>query len=336
MKNGIALFAMSTAMLSACTSGVEYNRTPLTVETETVRTSDFVNSKSYVGTIVEDESISVSFTGMGTIKRVLVSEGQSVTEGQLLAEMDDSQARNMLEMAQVTCHQAEDAIARYRQLYDKGSLPEAKWIEAQSNLEQMRVAVKSAEKNLADCRLLSPVSGIVGVKNMNAGMTALPSQPVLTIYQINKVKVKVAIPECEIAFITPQTHSHISVAAARVNAEGGRIEKGIIADALTHTYNINILMPNADHRLLPGMVCNVELGTGESNSLSLPVRCVQQSVDGSHFVWIVEGDKVASRSVSLGKLNGNRIEITSGLFAGDKVITSGFQKVSNGDVVITK
>lgn len=339
MNKKIAMVALVAALLSSCTKSAEQRVEPLLVVTETVGASSLSNVKNYVGTIEEEESVSVSFTGMGILKRVMVGEGETVAQGQILAEIDDSQARNMLEIAQASCNQAEDAIGRYKQLYEKGSLPESKWIEAQSKLDEARVSVKSAEKNLADCRLVAPVSGVVGAKQANAGMTVLPSQSVLTIYRINNVKVKVAIPEREIAGINASTESRVSVEAAGVSVKGGRIEKGIVADALTHTYNIHIVLPNADHKMLPGMVCNVEINSNgaDKGSYSLPVRCIQQSVDGKNFVWRVDdGDKVCRQDVKIGSQSGNRVVITEGLEEGMRVITAGYQKVSEGDMVKTQ
>lgn len=333
------LFSLGAILLLvACQQTQNYQVEPLCVETEMVKSNTSTHGRSYVGIIEEEESVSVSFTGMGTLKRVLVSEGQTVSEGQLLAELDDTQARNMLDAAKATATQAEDAIARYKQLYDKGSLAEAKWIEAQSKLDQVQATLKSAEKNLADCRLYAPMSGVVGAKQLTAGATALPSQTVLTIYKINKVKVKVSIPESEIAAIDASTPSSVEVTAANIKLQGGAIEKGIIADPLTHTYNIRINLANPEKKLLPGMVCNVALNTSKntSSTFTLPVRCIQQSADGEHFVWTACEGKAHRQSVTLGELQGNRIVIASGITDGNHVIVSGYQKVSEGQQVYEK
>lgn len=321
--------------LASCSQKQAYQTEALVVETESVSASQEVEQQSYVGTVEEEEAVSVSFTSMGTLKRVLVSEGQTVSRGQLLAELDDTQARNVLEGAEASVRQAEDAISRYKQLYDKGSLAESKWIEAQSKLDQAHASLKAAQKNLEDCLLKAPTAGIIGAKQLTAGATALPSQPVVTIYKINNVKVKVAIPEREMASISTTTPSRIEVAAAGVTVAGGRIEKGVVADGLTHTYDIRIVTPNADHRLLPGMVCQVALSPelpapAAASLLTLPIRCVQQSADGQHFVWVVSDQQAHRQPVTLGRTQGNRIEITSGLQPGMQVITAGYQKVSEG------
>lgn len=341
--NKISLISVITlGLLTACSKQQNYSVEPLAVETEIVSAGQEAGIRNYVGTVEEEESVSVSFLGTGTLKRITVSEGQAVHQGQLLAEIDDTQARNLLETARASYTQAEDAIARYKQLYDKGSLPEAKWIEAQSKLDQAKSSLQMAEKNLADCRLTAPMNGIVGKKMMTAGMTVLPSEPVLSIYKINNVKVKVSVPECEIADITAKTSSKITVPAIRQTVDGGEIEKGIVADALTHTYDVRIQVNNKDQKLLPGMACEVKLDVEDTNAdnessqkvITVPVRCVQQSADGNCFVWVVSAEQTACRQiVSLGQTIGNRIEVKSGLKGGEKVIIRGYQKVSENSAV---
>jgi len=344
MKKIILNLLLAAVLFSSCEQKKVYEVEPPKVVTETVgeATCEGPANRSYVGTVEEGESVSMSFTSMGTLKRVLVSEGQAVSVGQLLAELDDTQARNLLDGAKASAHQAEDAIARYKQLYDKGSLAESKWVEAQSKLEEARASLRGAEKTLADCRLTASMAGVVGEKQAHAGSTVLPSQSVLTIYGISHVKVKVSVPENEIAQITSDTPSHIEVPSLHLQLEGGKIEKGIVADQLTHTYDIRIRLNNPEMKLLPGMVCQVTLGDGNTADgapapFTVPVRCIQQAADGKHFVWVVDDDKTAQRQdVTIGDLTGNRIAITSGLSAGQKVIITGYQKVSEGQSVNCK
>ena len=295
-------------------------------------------SQNYVGIVEEREATAVSFTGMGVVRRVLVSEGQAVGRGQLIAEMDNTQARNMLSGAEAQMAQANDALARYKMLHDAGSLPEVQWVEIQSKVAQAKSQLAIAKKNLADCRLVAPVSGIIGKKNVGAGETAMPSQAVVTILDISSVKVKVAIPETEMNTITPSTQSVVSVEAVQERMPGGRIEKGVLADALTHTYDVRINVKNPNRKLLPGMVANVRFTattTSQANQQSLPVTAVQKSADGSLFVWTISKDSTAHRTpVSIGETLGNRIVITDGLQAGQRVVTEGYQKLSEGTKVV--
>jgi RND family efflux transporter MFP subunit len=117
------------------------------------------------------------------------------------------------------------------------------------------------------------------------------------------------------------------------------IEKGVQADALTHTYDIRIHVANPDRRLLPGMVATVTLGQTHSpaytRQVTLPVTSVQKSADGTFFVWVVANDSTVHRAkVTTGHTSGNRIAVTSGVAQGERVVTEGYQKLSEGTKVI--
>lgn len=331
---------LSALLICSCTGKKEQEaKAPIRVKTEVASTATSVNGQTYVGMVEEQEATAVSFTGMGVVKRVLVNEGQAVAKGQLIAEMDDTQARNLLSGAEAQMTQANDALERFKMLHDAGSLPEVQWVEIQSKVAQAKSQLNVAKKNLADCRLVAPVSGIIGKKMIGAGETALPSQAVVSILDISSVKVKVAIPEAEIGGISGNTSSIIKVEAIGSSFEGGRIEKGVQADALTHTYDIRINVANRERKLLPGMVASVSFGSEKSEvkteQLSMPVTAVQKKADGSLFVWTIEKDSTAHRTtITTGETLGNRIVVTTGISEGERIVTEGYQKLSENTKVI--
>ncbi|MBO4741645.1 MAG: efflux RND transporter periplasmic adaptor subunit, partial [Bacteroidales bacterium] len=204
---------------------MQEDKAPTRVQTEVVSTSLSTNGQTYVGIVEEREATAVSFTGMGVVRRMLVNEGQPVAKGQLLAEMDNTQARNVLNGAEAQMNQANDALARYTMLHDNGSLPEVQWVEIQSKVAQAKSQLEVARKNFDDCQLTAPVSGIIGKKMMGVGETAMPSQAVVNILDISTVKVKVSIPESEVSGINAHTPSVIKVEAINHSFEGGPIEK---------------------------------------------------------------------------------------------------------------
>ena len=330
---------LAAILLSSCTDKKEQNaKAPTRVKTQVVSPGMVDNAQTYVGIVEEREATAVSFTGMGVIKRMLVNEGQAVGRGQLIAEMDDTQARNLLSGAEAQMTQANDAIERYKMLHDNGSLPEVQWVEIQSKVAQAKSQLEVAKKNLADCRLTAPVSGIIGKKQIGAGETALPSQAVVSILDISTVKVKVAVPEAEIGGINPSTPTSIMVEAINGSYQGGRIEKGVQADALTHTYDIRINVANSDRKLLPGMVASVRFiseGSQAIGSKMIPVTAVQKKSDGSLFAWTVSKDSTAHRTaVTIGQTQGNYVCVIDGLNIGDRIAIEGYQKLSEGTKVV--
>lgn len=294
----------------------------------------------YVGVIEESSSTAVSFTGSGLITRMDVEEGQYVRKGQFLSQLDTTQASHVVSNARAQLSQARDAYKRMKEMYADGALPEIKWVEVQTQVEQAETMYDAAVKNRRDCTVYAPISGVVGKKTLRVGETALPAQPICTILDINHVRVRVGVPEKEFSSITPSTPSNIYIEALNKLVKGGRIEKGVSADLVTHTYDMLIHLNNPDHLLLPGMICKVEVLNSNSSEntasspLSVPVKSVCRASDGEMYVWTIEKGQSRRQPVVTGDAIGNDIQIVSGLSPESLVITEGFQKVSDGTHVV--
>ena len=344
MKARILTLLIIPLFAASCGTKQEHKeKAPIRVKTELVSAEAPSGGQTYVGVVEEAQATAVSFTGMGIVRRVYVREGQAVSRGQLIAEMDDTQARNLLAGAQASVEQAEDALQRYSLLHERGSLTDAQWVEIQSKVAQARSQLAVAKKNVADCRLTAPVGGIVGRKNVSAGETAMTSQAVVTILDISSVRVKFSVPETDIQAIRPNTPTLVSVEALGKSFSGGVIEKGVQADALTHTYDVRVRVNNSGRTLLPGMVAKVEISGNKTEAFSaprqtfvpsLPLTAVQRRADGSLFVWTIDASGLAHRTpVEIGAAVGNRIEIVEGLSSKERVVVEGYQKLSEGSKV---
>lgn len=334
MKKRMLWFAL-VGILCACSDKSGQKESPtVKVCTETVRYGNDYRLKPYVGQAEANTSTSVSFPTAGTLGRVYVEEGQAVKAGQLLAEINPTLLQKALQSAEALLSQARDAYDRMKYLHETNSLPEIQWVETQSKLSQAQSAYDIARKNLEDCRLLAPISGVVGRKFVQTGETVMPAQPVMTVLDINKVKVNVSIPEKEIGGIHADTECGVYVAALDgASFKGGRIVKSVQSDPMTHTYPISIHVDNPGGLLLPGMVCDVTFGQTGTPALSVPITAVMAGTGDSRYVWVVENGTAKRKDIRTGMAYGGRIVVTEGLQAGDSVIVKGMQKLSNGSKV---
>lgn len=346
---------LAIMVVCGCGKKKEEKVQPVRVKTETVGMSGAASGQSYTGTVEEMNGVSLSFTVGGTLKQLLVDEGQMVDKGQLIAVTDGQDQRNLLETSQANVQnakaayaQALDACKRMKMIHDKGSLSDIKWVEAQSNLERAKAAVDAAQaqsriasKSVGDTRLFAPFSGYISHKNVEIGQTVAPGQAVVNLVRIDNVKVKVSVPETEISSIPNGSAVRIRVDALGNRMFTGRItEKNVSGNALSHTYDVKAVVANGDHKLLPGMIAEVTTMAAApassrpvSRSMALPAGIIQLNSDNRTFVWTVVGGKAQKTFVTTGENIGDKIAITGGLRPGDKVITDGQQKVSTGMAV---
>src|ERR1017187_3020359 len=155
--------AMALLMLVACNPKQNQDRLPgteaITVTTVMVKKEKVVTTLQYSGTVEAYQSIPLTFQTTGTVEKVLVEAGDAVQKGQFLATLDQTDAKNMYEMTLSQYQQAKDAYDRLKSVHDKGSLPEIKWVEMESKLEQAQSSLNLAKNNLDKCNMYAPVNG---------------------------------------------------------------------------------------------------------------------------------------------------------------------------------
>ncbi len=334
-RNGKAfayLFLAIWSMTSiGCTSSSKEERAvrEIPVKTWTVSLREGVYTRSYIGEIEGESSSSLSFQVPGYVECIYVKEGQRVERGELLARLDETTLQSTYDAALSTLKQAEDAYTRMEQLHKSGSLPEIKWVEVQSSLQQARSMEQIAKKNLKDVELRAPYSGIIAQKNIDTGSTVLPGVPAFKLMKIDWVNVNISVPENEVADVKMGADVTVTVAALGGKSFSGKItEKGIAADPLAHTYKALARIENRQGELLPGMVCVVNMGSRNNSQIVIPNSVVQVDYNGDHFVWLCCDGVAVKQTVSVGALSGNGVVISSGLAVGDKVIVEGASKVS--------
>ena len=295
---------------------------------------------SYSGTVEEENGVALSFSVGGTIRQLCVKVGDRVRRGQLIASVDPTSAKNAYDMAHSTRLQADDAFRRMRQLHDKGSLPEIKWVEAQSQLQQAVSAEAIARKSLADCQLYAPMGGVIAEKSMEIGQNVAPGMPIARLVITQTLNVRISVPESEVAAIHVRQRARIRVEALSDSwIDGYVVEKGVVADPVTRSYSVKIRLTGSTAGLLPGMVSSVILGpvpTSASESVVIPSRLVQLADDNSCFVWVAEGGKAVRRTVVCGSYQSSGVTIENGLRRGDRIIVEGQQKVCSGTPVKSK
>lgn len=302
-------------------------RMPLTVEVMVTDTVSGHLTRVYVGEVEEKLSVSLSFPVGGRVERVYVHEGDHVKAGQILAVANSANAQNAYNSAKASLQQAEDAYNRLKKVYEQGSLAEVKWVEMQATLEKARSVEQIAKKQLEDCTLTAPFSGVVGTCNAKIGGNVLPGEPAVTLLDMGSVSVIFSVPESEINSVVVGNEAYVCVPALNNRMLTGRItERSVAASRVAHSYQVKIAFPNPDKSLLPGMVCKVMLDQPDNQGFIVPAKCVQTRPEGLS-VWVVENGRAQRRLITSTQFVANGVLVSSGLYPGDTIITAGMQKL---------
>lgn len=338
-----ALVMGALILLSGCSGSDDAGtQQSIKVKTSVIQTSESNMSQAYSATIEEENGTALSFSVGGTIVKLVVNEGQSVSKGQLIATLDDTSLSNSYTSAKAGLDQAKDAYNRMKQLHDAGSLAEIKWIETETQLSQAEAAYEIARKNLNDTKLYAPYSGVISEKAAEVGQNVNAGTTVVKIVTARQLDAKIAVPETEIASMTIGQAADITVQALGGRTFHGTVrEKGVVANASSRSYDVKIRVQDAPADLLPGMVASVvmannskkEAADAEPKAIVIPADIVQLADDNRNFLWVVEDGKASRRFITIGEYTANGVTVVDGLASGDVVIVEGQQKVCDGTAV---
>ena len=381
------------ATLSACRQEVhaksELPAIPVQVRKPTV--VDRAESVSASGSVEGSETADVAFLVGGKVSRVLVEEGQHVSKGQLLAEIEPTDYRNAfnaaaaqkdaaqaaaekaeaglrkqeLEQARIEFERSRDEYDRMKFLVERKSLPpndfqkvEAAYNAARERYEQAQEGTRKEDraaaaaqaraalaqtneeqKRLNDTRLLAPISGNISMRKVDPGQTVSAGSPVFSIVDLNPAKVRVGVPEAEIAKVTLGAKATVMMPSLGGRQFAGRVGIiGVASEPTSRTYTVKIIVPNPGPVLLAGMVAEAQIfGRATTHALTVPGEAIVQDPQGAPtvFVYFPDGKRVYARKVEVGPPIGNEVEIRAGLTGDEQVVVSGQQKLREGMMVET-
>ena len=260
------------------------------------------------------------------IQKINVDVGSFVTKGQILAEMDQVQlTQQKLQLAN-----AEKELKRLKQLYEQGGLSQSDYEAAELQYNVAKATCENLEQNTI---LRSPITGVVTARNYDRGDMYAMAAPIFTVQQITPVKLLVGVSETDYTKVKVGQQVSIVADALPGKTIAGKVNKIYpTMEAASHTFNVEVLVPNVDKALRPGMYCKVTVNFGDRTNPVVPDEAVvKQLGSGQRFVYVLNGDgTVRSSAVELGRHFGTSYEILSGVAAGDSVAVSGASALKDG------
>ena len=265
----------------------------------------------------------------GRIQKLNVEVGDFVSQGQVLAEMD----RVQLDQAGLKLRNDETELERVRALLAQGGISQADFDQLELACNVSRSNYRNIEENTI---LRSPVSGVVTARNYDRGDMYAMAQPIYTVQQITPVKILVGISETD--YTRVRKGQKVSISA---DALPGKTFEGTVnrlhptMDALTHTFNAEVLVPNARRELRPGMYVRVTVNFGDNYNIAVPDIAISKLQGaGTRTVFVIDEDGVAAmKVVTLGRHFDGKYEILSGLQEGERVVVKGNSSLKAGQKV---
>lgn len=340
-----ALGFAAMAVLSSCSASddkkAEKSQEEVlpTVKVAQVEEREVEQLGTYTATVEAQVVNNISSNMPNRIKQILVDEGQRVSAGQKVVVLDDvntfsyetqvNNAEANLKNVEVNYNRAVELLKIGGGTKQQVDAMEIQLVNAKNALAQAQRALRNARENTV---LTSPISGVVTARNYDPGdMTG--NLPILTVARVQPVKIVINVTESEL----PRIHKGMP-ATIRFDTYGDEEFKGTVAtvmptvDAASRTFGVEITMPNADGRVLPGMFGRVTLNLGTAERVVVPDKAVvKQQGSGNQYVYVLNPDNTVSyNQVQLGRRMGDEYELLSGVEPGSIVVTTGQAKLANG------
>jgi len=331
---------------------------PVAVAVATVTPGDIQIRIPAIGTVTTLANVTVRTQISGTLQKILFTEGQLVRSGDVLAQIDPRPYEAALQTAEGNLRRDQSLLAnarldlkRYEGLVKEDSIA-AQQLDTQralvdqyaGTIESDEGQVKTAQVNLVFTRIVSPVSGRVGIRQVDQGNYVTPGDTngIVVVNQVQPISVIFSIPEDNVAALLKKVRQGATMKVeAYDRADAVKLAEGKLAtidnsiDTTTGTVKLRAQFENADGALFPNQFVNVSLLLDlQQNQLIMPNAAVRRGAPNgivSTFVYRVNPDRTVSvRPVTLGTADGERVAVTSGVAAGDVVVTEGGDRLRDG------
>jgi RND family efflux transporter MFP subunit len=291
------------------------------------------------GKIDAEENITISAKMPATVTRILVKAGKQVKTGELLAELDNSTIIAGIEELKTGMQLANTLYEKQKALWDQKIGTEVQYLQAKSQKESLDKKLATLYEQLEMTKIKSPINGMVDEVMLRIGQTTAPGAPGIRIVNMGTLKAKAEVAEAyasrikegnDVKILFPDTKKEI---LARVTYSGK------VINAMNRSFTVEAAL-DGNQDLHPNMLAVLKIADYRNDSaIVVPINTVQNSEEGQ-FVMIAKqsGNKVFAerRAVKQGLSYNGNVEILSGLTVGDKVITTGYQDLNQGDALKIK
>ncbi len=297
-----------------------------------VSTSTFKNYIEIQGKVDAEQNVQVNAQAPGVITNIMVNIGQRVSKDQVLAQLDDAVLRQSIAQVETQLDLATNLFNRQKNLWDQKIGTEVQFLSAKTQKQGLEKQLALVKQQASMYKVTAPISGTVDLMDWKIGQAIQPGLPGMRIVNASLLKAKALVSETyagkidmgdEVEVLVPDAQdsllSKISFASKNI-------------DPASRSFNVEVKLPSkASFR--PNMLAILKIvDYKKANALTVPVKSIQKSENGD-FVLLSQDAKVVKANIKVGKIYNGNAEVISGLKAGDKVITLGFNGLNEGDLV---
>lgn len=328
------------AQLSAAIEKIDPNKKIPLVTTLSAKDTIFNHYIELLGNVETKQNLVLTPEFAGILTQVYVTEGQAVRKGQLLAKIDDGGLSQQLAQMQIQADLAKTTFERQQRLWNQKIGSEIQFLQAKAAYEAQNEALNQMKKNIAKTAITAPFSGRIDDVITEKGSVVAPGQtPLMRIVSLNNMYVEAAVPEKYISTINKGTNVVVDFPVLGTKIDTKIRQAGSFINPASRTYTIEVGVPNKNGNIKPNLTAKLLINDyTNAKALLIPQNLISENAEGAQYVYAIgknnNGETIAKQqTITTGKVQGDLIEVVSGIKNNDLLISEGARSVKNNQVV---
>lgn len=302
-----------------------------------VQLAPFEHFLEVQGKVDGEDNLAVSAQMSGVITAVYVKEGDAVKKGQVMAQIDNSVLKQQLEGVKTQLSFASNLYNKQKALWEKQIGSEVQYLTAKNNKESLEANLSALNDQMEMTRIKSPINGTVEEVNLKLGQMASPGMPAIRVVNFSSVKILADISEAYAPKVKTGNKVRVNFPDFNTEIEGRIHFTSKYINPVNRTFQTEVRLGPGKVEYRANMMAVVKINDySNPSAIVVPVSVVRESVSGKYIYLAREenGTMVARRqTVTVGNTYNGMAEITSGLAKGDKVITTGYNSLVEGQLL---
>ncbi len=314
------------------------NRSQVLVNVAEMNFRPFDQYRRVSGTVEAVRTATISPETNGQLKEILVRKGEQVNRGQVLARLNTSVIENNMEEVKTSLSLATTVYERQKRLWEQEIGSEIQYLEARNNKAALETRLQTLESQLEMAVMKAPFNGIVDETFLKEGELAMPGSPVMNIVNLDEIYINADVSESYLPYVDKGENVILRFPAYPDFEQHIRVHRvGHVINPENRSFRMQLLMENPGGRFKPNMMANISIQTLSTDSaLVVPSILIKYDTQG-HYIFTARernGDLVARKTYIERGADGEGLTmIQNGLAKGDKVITRGHNRVSDGTLI---
>lgn len=311
------------------------------VTTLMAKSEVFNHFVEFQGSVKTKENIIIYPEMPGILNKIYVKKGQKVSRGQLLASIDDGGLEQQVAQLEIQANLAQTTFERQKRLWDQKIGSEIAFLQAKSNYEAQNKAVKQLKIQLDKTRIKAPFSGVIDDIMTDEGTVVNPGQsPIMRIVNLNNMYIEADVPEIYIKDITKNKKVEVEFPILNKSMEATISQAGNFINPANRTFKVEVSVPNKDENIKPNLTAKIRINDYKNNSaIMIPQGIISENAGGQQYIYIVKNKtkdnevQTEKAIITTGKLQGDLIEVLSGIEDGTEIIEEGARSIREGQIV---